>query len=592
MPNYKKIIVTTSTYSVSDMVEGTQAVCDTKVLSGSSWSFTSNELPATVYYQTTEVENSKTYMFACDEDHVEMATGRTWREEYMSLLKQHGKEVTSTVGAITVNNGIKGRVISGEIKGQTAKNVNSNTNRSFSVTGEPSIYNVGAYLQNNNYYTIIFNQKTISRVGNIDLTADFTFNGSRSLKTNIQDGLTKIYGIVTNIVTPTLRFFANGSQVVMNDIMLLEGDWTNKDISYIPFGLSSTQAVINANGASYPIYEPTIKGTTTGLAPTVVFNPVLPTLVTGDVLDLATKTITFANATTRVLNDDEMKAYSSYKKVILLPFAEDKMTLNEDGSWAWNKTSNKITLNGTEPWEVTTWNNSTDKATVTGYLQKSAYTSVDVNGKLFTTHGEVFSSLFTKDIEGTAITTDSKYSLQITVLKSKLVTPDALGLKAWLQSNPINIIYQQATPIITTLDKSIMPTIQTADKINICQVESPVAPSSLTLTLPTSDNIRKEFAVVLLNGYTKVAGSFTPRVALTQDNRVEISLDVTSPATFYPTIFSIDASIRPSRDIKVNGFVDNISTPITIKTTGEVVLPNTVVSKNVYIKEYYRLGVM
>lgn len=110
--------------------------------------------------------------------------------------------------------------------------------------------------------------------------------------------------------------------------------------------------------------------------------------------------------------------------------------------------------------------------------------------------------------------------------------------------------------------------------------------------MPTSDNLKKEYGITFLNGYTPVVGSFTPRLAITQDDRVEISLDVTSPAVFNSTMFSMPVELRPAKDIRVTGFVDNIATPITIKATGEVMLPNSVVSKNVYLKEYYRRGVM
>lgn len=194
------------------------------------------------------INPNKKLLLSSDEDHIEMSTGRTWREEYMSLLKQHGKEVTSTGGAITVNNGIKGRVISGEIKGNT-----------------------------------------------------------------------KVYKRL------------KGTQDVWVEIPSTE---TRDTVTY-EYKLDSTQCILNNNGSLYPVYEPTIKGTATGLAPTIVFSPVLPTLMTGDVLDLATKTITFANKSTQVLTDEQVKAYSKYKKVISLGMTstkKDTLEIKDDGS--------------------------------------------------------------------------------------------------------------------------------------------------------------------------------------------------------------------------------------------------------------------
>lgn len=45
-------------------------------------------------------------------------------------------------------------------------------------------------------------------------------------------------------------------------------------------------------------------------------------------------------------------------------------------------------------------------------------------------------------------------TLYITITKNKLATQDSLGLKSWLQANPITLTYQLATPIVTPIQTS------------------------------------------------------------------------------------------------------------------------------------------
>ena len=40
-------------------------------------------------------------------------------------------------------------------------------------------------------------------------------------------------------------------------VIILEGDYSNESVGYVPFGLSSTQAIISNNGQQYSIYHPT-----------------------------------------------------------------------------------------------------------------------------------------------------------------------------------------------------------------------------------------------------------------------------------------------------------------------------------------------
>lgn len=120
MSDYKKIVVNTKNYSVEDMLQGTQPICDTKILEGNEWSFSQDELPATVYYETTSVEVPKVYTFASDTDHVEDRTGRTQEQINRTFYKRMCKEIPSPSGEpITVKNVEEGYVLSAEIKGNT-----------------------------------------------------------------------------------------------------------------------------------------------------------------------------------------------------------------------------------------------------------------------------------------------------------------------------------------------------------------------------------------------------------------------------------------------------------------------------------------
>lgn len=48
-------------------------------------------------------------------------------------------------------------------------------------------------------------------------------------------------------------------------------------------------------------------------------------------------------------------------------------------------------------------------------------------------------------------------ALQISILKSKLETQDVAGFKKWLQSNPVTVVYQLATPVVEDITNLIEP---------------------------------------------------------------------------------------------------------------------------------------
>lgn len=260
---------------------------------------------------------------------------------------------------------------------------------------------------------------------------------------------------------------------------MIEGDVSDKITSYVPFGLSSTEAIISNNGQQYPIYEPTIQGKTrildadTGLVPT---DPLLPPLKDGDVLDLATKTITFANKTTRVLTDEEVKAYSAFKKVISLPFAEDKVMLNEDGSATWVDVNEKLKLDNTLDWKTFVYENGYGRCAL---ILNNAITG-KTNERILadTAHVVNWSEVSNTKVDRFISNTDGAKDLLLYIKDATTIE----NYKKNLATNPINIIYK-ATPVTSPLDKSITPTILTK-QTNILEAGGAVKPSSFKVTVP------------------------------------------------------------------------------------------------------------
>lgn len=75
--------------------------------------------------------------------------------------------------------------------------------------------------------------------------------------------------------------------------------------------------------------------------------------------------------------------------------------------------------------------------------------------------------------------------IAIRILKSKLATQDAVGLKAWLQANPVTVYYQLATPIIEKIDnKSTLQTFKDG-YIQLENAITPVVDLDFSVSIPT-----------------------------------------------------------------------------------------------------------
>ena len=219
-----------------------------------------NNSPSIKELHTTDSTGKTSILkLGSDEDHVEMASGRTLREEYMGVLKTMGKEVPSADGSpIEVNNGIPARAINAEIKGQTIKNVFD-----FDVVQHTSekivVYNT--LVMNHNGYSL-------KNMTNKPLFVQFYELDGVTWKRNgtlASGGVAKV--VNDEFIRIVNGLFADGwtindKELLASTCVIVPTGDIGKVTSYIPFGLNSTQAIISNNSQQYPIYEPTIQGKT------------------------------------------------------------------------------------------------------------------------------------------------------------------------------------------------------------------------------------------------------------------------------------------------------------------------------------------
>ena len=534
MSNYNKVVVTTPTYSVTDMAEGSTPICDTKILSGSSWNFNSEELPATVYYESTSVSKPKTYVFASDSHHVEMSTNRTLEEEYTSLLGKFGKEIDSPDGsAIQVNDGISGKVLKMSIKGQTVKNEfyalpnnirfsNGMMVLSGSISGvqqqqkESTFNKCIGILKPNTVYSVVldvietnYTQPMVFGVGNtvdIDVSTTGIKVGKFTTPSSVTgDTLITLQNKVADQVAGRKIAFKFG---------FYEGDLTIKNPIKSPkFGLSSTQAIISNNCEPYPIY---------------------------------------ANE-----EDETNKKVISLNKVGDMA---DTLEIKSDGSGVWtNHLKCEILTN-----ELNYRKDGEGTNTVVFAVDFIGMRPNTILADKFVTNSKAWDT--SANIRGVA---NSANSIFIQILKSELSSYDVQGFKEWLKTNTINVIYQLATPTVTHLDKSIVPAILT-HKTNILEAGGAVKPSSFKVTVPTTDGIKKEYTLTPINGWKGTA-----KANLLQTGDIGLVLDLTIPSSFNASVCSLATELRPKAERTVLGYNGNTPVVVKIGTDGTVKLPVT-----------------
>ena len=120
------------------------------------------------------------------------------------------------------------------------------------------------------------------------------------------------------------------------------------------------------------------------------------------------------------------------------------------------KISSPIIFNGSETWvaEPAQDNDSTKlfylSNSITNYAQYKNGTDI-LSDKLKSLDTD-YIYLPTTSEEG--ISKNLSGTIRIRISKSKLLTQDVAGFKAWLQANPVTLIYQLATPVVTDIQTS------------------------------------------------------------------------------------------------------------------------------------------
>ena len=147
------------------------------------------------------------------------------------------------------------------------------------------------------------------------------------------------------------------------------------------------------------------------------------------------------------------------------PYKEDKRTVLLDSPLRgigavkdmMNFSTNKIVKNfnfATYAGEdTTTWNKENLTRTNTSLFGHPVYPGVIAKSSPCMANTLPYNyGIYSTDVEGVRV--DSNGNIQISIAKSKLETDDVAGFKKWLQSNPVTVVYQLATPTTEDIDVS------------------------------------------------------------------------------------------------------------------------------------------
>ena len=325
---------------------------------------------------------------------------------------------------VICNNTLVSRTYDMLIKGQTYQNlfkrIDSQTTQekdnNYILTGLENAYSIlriyPAYiLPKNNKYTVIIYVKDINVPDGRQFKID-AFNGDTWICGTVIEttGLKKILLQGNKDITEIKLQINNGINcniTVSKNIIILEGDWINKEVPSSITGIES--AGQNENKIS-------------------------------------------------ILSNNNKSAddidYKEDKKEILLPIESglkslsngvyDTIEQRNDGVYLVQRVG-KVMLNGSEEWVLI--NTQIDTKTLYGQtplLTKSHYVICDKINFIDADY------LWTNDVEGIGGNGVGKIHFRIN--RSKLSTQDINGLKAWLRTNPVIVYYALKKPIETKLD--------------------------------------------------------------------------------------------------------------------------------------------
>lgn len=513
-----------------------------------------------VLNNTASINKINDYAISTDTDHIQDRTGRTTEQINRAFYKNMCKEFTSSGESISVNNGMDGYLLQSKIEGNTVKCIYADSDW-VTVTGDGVSYKSSAVtidkisqLKPSNTYVLLTEVKTNT------LNYDFRVNSpgsNRALNELIAINVGKT-GLYKNIVTSLSSFdvVTIGINSVVTNVLengsitfrrcLIEITDVNKVNSFLPFGLSSTQAVISNLGVKYSFY----------------------------------------------LNNEDKLA----EKVIDLggiDGARNTFEIKEDGSAIYTQNSKKEIFDGTSKSYLTYAGSNIgwDDANTSVWHYYIAVSDWKVGQTSFISDKFKTATESNRNLNVEMIQCHtSNNSLFFQIDRAKMVDASTATFKNYLQLNNITMWYALATPIVTTIPKELVPAILTQLQ-NEFKFGEGVAPYKVTIQAPTTDDIAKSYTVTLLNGYTQTVGTATPVVNLANTGIVRLQMDLTAPTTgMNATIFTLPTELRPVTTQRIPVFVNGVSQLATIdKTTGNVNLASVPsASANIYIKTDYR----
>lgn len=382
-----------------------------------------------------------------DEDHVEMSTGRTLREEYMGVLKTMGKEFVSADGSpVEVNNGIESRVISAEIKGQTIKNYfNCTKNPYYNGTmfynaGTGIGYDFASPIDTSKKYAIGFmvidaeQENTNEKI--TEGSIQFRLNGFGNLSATFKVGEFKFTPVFTGNASIGNYIIPYQCKVKITNMMLIESNEIDKVKGFFT-GLTSTEAIISNTGEQYPIYA-----------------------------------------------NEEDKANKKVISLGGLGDTKDTLEILEDGSAIYTHAIPSLKPTSNDSTWVKKWTKDADKGTEFSRFYGRPFSNIPDVNKGICDKLELLDSLSWGSATKKGFAIQGNYCF--CVPKSELGTDDVDGFKKWLDNLNCTILRTLGTtetPIVTHIPKELVPTVLT-HKTNILEVGGKVKASSFKVTLP------------------------------------------------------------------------------------------------------------
>lgn len=419
---------------------------------------------------TPSINKINGYVISTDTSHVQDRLGRTQEDINKTFYKSFCQEIISNGEDITVENGLNGYLLGAKMEGQTLKNeILSLKSKDPLIDYSNEVYTLqanGQYLQYitfdvntkpNTQYTIILNvlENTMVCDGAFSFYISDTDGFPTSTDvTTFKSSLVGKKGIIKGLITSkntsgTLLRWGLHSKVTsgtlkIKDITIVEGDFTNKEINPISIGMYSAKAIITNNGEKYCFYA-----------------------------------------------SEEDKAQD---KVIELPFAEDTITINEDGSGTWVNVSEKVNL-------VTLFTpNGFVKTTTVGTNTTRWYFSKWFRGSIIS--GLADFNGWSNSVNSTdepCVGTLTNSTLQVRVPNEITTSQEVYD---YLKNNNMlgNCILKFSKANIEThIPKELMPTIATYETNNFIFGEE-VKPSKASVTLPASSTESKLTNIVAQQG--------------------------------------------------------------------------------------------